>query len=122
MTRDDLFNGIYDVLQDLDDYELIEVWNEYCDYNNYDDERIYYHEEINDLAYGMSPLDILDTYGAVAGCEYFKFTIWGTEECCYDDIEWDDLIEYIIDHEKDYGVTDIADLLEEYANNEEEDE
>lgn len=122
MTRDDLFDEIMDVLQDLSDYELIDIWNEYCDMNGYDDDRIYYRDEIDELAYGMSPLNIIETYGAVADCTYFKFTIWGAEECWYDDIEYDDLIEYMIDREWSNGNSDIMDLIEEWLESDDEEE
>ena len=40
---------IVDILKDMDDSDLIALWNEYCDSCNYMDDRIYNMEDMNEI-------------------------------------------------------------------------
>ena len=48
-------------LEELEEHEVVDLWNDYCENNNMDDERIYYMDEIDDVLGKMYPTDLFDT-------------------------------------------------------------
>lgn len=48
-------------LEELEDEKVVDLWNDYCENNNMDDERIYYMDEIDDVLGKMYPTDLFDT-------------------------------------------------------------
>ena len=87
--EDKLQNLVF-VLQDMDDDDLIALWNERCEECNYWEDRIYYMQEFNDIEcdFGRrddeSPLDLIDRVQSQfsefdSSDDYFATTIYGYE-------------------------------------------
>jgi hypothetical protein len=119
----DIVEGAVD---NLSECVLLNIWNDYCDYNNYYDDKVYYVDELDDLCYNMKPTEIISRYGDLDGFEYFKDGVYveGSNDLL-DLIDYGALIDCIIDNEKDFDNSDIADALEEIEeedDDEEEDE
>jgi hypothetical protein len=107
----DIVEGAVD---NLSECELLGIWNDYCDYNNYCDDRVYYVDELDELCYSMKPTEIISRYGELDGFEYFKDGVYVEgSNSLLDLIDYGALIDYIIDNEEDFDNSDIADALEE---------
>ena len=81
--------------------DIIELWNDYCDANNYDD-RIYDMCVFDDMACGLAPSEVLRDFSDVDINDwYFTYGIYGAKSFnCADDenspVYIDDLIDWII--------------------------
>ena len=108
------------------DWELVSLWNEYCEKNNYYDDRIFSMDEFNELYSGCSPLEILDAVDRDFNTndDWFKCGIYGCESFDYisDSIDMDSVIEYIIDNDDNLYDDTIQSFLDEIEELEEEDE
>ena len=126
--RKQIENLVTDTINNMSDSELIDLWNEYCDNNRYYDDRIEYFDEgvFNDLMAGKTPYEIyqiidnsdisfFDDY-----CRYNGYEL-NTFSDVYDSIDIDDLVEWVIEEEKDICNFDIDGLYNE-LNSEDEDE
>ena len=88
-------------LEELDDEELVEMWNEFCENNNMYDERIYRMDEIDDILGKMYPTDLLDMidFSRFSECDsYFSHNGCGYIESFdtpYDVIDVEVLVEYL---------------------------
>lgn len=94
---------IIDELRGLEYWDLVEVWNRYCENNNYTDDEIFDMGMFNEFMYGCTPLEIADKISDDfrVGDDYFRFTIWGNVESASDPedlMDIDDLAEYIFDN------------------------
>ena len=107
----DIVEGAVD---NLSENELLNIWDNYCDCNNYYDDKVYYVSDLDELCYGMKPTEIISRYGDLDGFEYFKDGVY-TEgsNSLLDLIDYGALIDYIIDNEEDFDNSDIANALEE---------
>lgn len=107
----DIVEGAVD---NLSENELLGIWNDYCDCNNYYDDRVYYVSDLDELCYSMKPTEIISRYGDLDGFEYFTDGVYteGSNDLL-DLIDYGALIDYIIDNEEDFDNSDIADALEE---------
>lgn len=121
MTR---FERINEILENMDTAELLAVHNEYCQRNNYYDDEIFEMWEINNFLSGTAE-EILN--GIVADSfninnNYFHVTIYGIESFDYpsDYIYTEDIAEYIDRTENNFGNSDIAEILDEYKEESEE--
>lgn len=121
MTR---FERINERLENMDTDELLAVYNEYCQRNNYYDDEIFEMCEINNFLSGTAE-EILN--GIVADSfninnNYFRVTIYGIESFDYPDdyIHTEDIARYIDRTENDFGDSDIAEILDEYEEESEE--
>lgn len=121
MTR---FERINEILENMDTNELLAVHNEYCQVNNYTDDEIFEMWEINDFLSGTAE-EILN--GIVADSfninnNYFHMTIYGIESFDYpgDYIYTEDIARYIDRTENNFGNSDIAEILDEYEEESEE--
>ena len=127
--RKQIENLVTDTINNMSDSELIDLWNEYCDNNRYYDDRIEYFDEgvFNDLMAGKTPYEIyqiidnsdisfFDDY-----CRYNGYDELNTFSDVYDSIDIDDLVEWVIEEEKDICNFDIDGLYNE-LNSEDEDE
>ena len=129
------FERIMDVLKEMDDSELVSVWNEYCyATNRYDDEILdaYSMEEwienaedkislLNRFYFGHDDMD--ENGSANPNRNYFTFNGYGnvisfdyiynsyTNEFNY--IYVNDLIDYIIENEDSLCNDDIQDILDD---------
>jgi len=117
---------IVDVLTNsLTESELVSVWNEYCDRNNYFDDRIEDMGFLDDECEGMSATDIIKF---VSGEEFdihdnwYKHTIYGLRsfDDPVDEIDIDDLANYIEAHDDDLGESELRDVLDETDDDDEE--
>ena len=105
------------VVEDFKETKLVELWNEFCD-KNYYEERIYYlsDEEINDLFSNKTPAELIRMGSNVdLDNKYFYFHLneLNTTDNIFDVVEIDELVDYIIDNDNDCNDTDIRDLLDE---------
>ena len=105
------------VVEDLKEDKLVELWNEFCD-KNYYEERIYYlsDEEINDLFSNKTPAELIRMGSNVdLDNKYFYFHLneLNTTDNIFDVVEIDELVDYIIDNDNDCNDTDIRNLLDE---------
>ena len=112
-----LKNEIMDVLRDMDDSTIVCVWNEYCDSVKYYDDRIYFMGDLDDLFYGCSASDLLRALDSDFSLndDYFRETIYGLSsfDCVLDYIDLDDLADYIVENDEDFGYNDIREALDE---------
>ena len=118
---------VFDTINNMNDSEMIDLWNEYCSDNGYYDDRIEYFDEgvFNDLMAGKTPYEIyqiidnsdisfFDDYCRYDGYELNTFTD------IYDSIDIENLVEWIIKEEKDLCNSDIDELYNKYLNSEDE--
>ena len=118
------FERINEILENMDTAELLAVHNEYCQRNNYYDDEIFEMWEINDFLSGTAE-EILN--GIVPDSfninnNYFRVTIYGIESFDYPDdyICIEDIARYIDRTENNLGNSDIAEILDEYEEESEE--
>lgn len=93
---DDLIN---EILIDLDNDELVELWNEYCEKDNYSDEHIFSMSELEDYleikgttAYEVITGNVVDP-DCFSWCEaWFIDSIWGLRSSSspWDLVDFDD--------------------------------
>lgn len=126
---------ILEVIKQMDDSDIVQLWNEYCqDANRYDDEIMdaYTMEELiensNDTMNWLNRFFFgYDDYNKEGSANpnrnYFTFNGYGniisfdyiynqfSDEFSY--IWIDELIDYIIENENAFGVDEIAEILEE---------
>lgn len=128
MTDTELIERIEETLYDMSEAEQMEVWNEYCDANNYTDDRIEYNEP-DELLGGQTPSEILrgiDIGEYDLNDTYAYFTIYGLRSSNYlDECQPFDLsvvIDYVINHEDALNNDDLQQVLDEYVEEEDEDE
>lgn len=87
-------------LEELEDGKVVDLWNDYCENNNMDDERIYHMDEIDDVLGRMYPTDLLDTIDFnrfSEGDSYFVYNGYGYIESFntpYDVIDEEALLEW----------------------------
>lgn len=93
-------------LEELEEQEVVDLWNDYCENNNRGGEgicanRIYNMDEIDDVLGKMYPTDLLDTIDFnrfSEGDSYFGYNGYGYIESFdtpYDVIDVEALVEYL---------------------------
>ena len=105
------------VVEDFKENKLVELWNEFCD-KNYYEERIYYlsDDEINDLFDNMTPAELIRMGSNVdLDNKYFYFHLneLNTTDNVFDVVDIDELVDYIIDNDDDCNDVDVRTLLDE---------
>ena len=111
-----IVENIKEVVEDFKENKLVELWNEFCD-KNYYEERIYYlsDDEINDLFSNKTPAELIRMGSDVdLDNKYFYFHLneLNTTDNIFDVVDIDELVDYIIDNDNDCNDTDIRDLLD----------
>lgn len=87
-------------LEELEDGKVVDLWNDYCENNNMDDDRIYHMDEIDDVLGRMYPTDLFDTieFNRFNECDsYFGYNGYGYIESFntpYDVIDEEALLEW----------------------------
>lgn len=127
MDTDRIRDELTSLLENMRDYDFLEIWNEYCD-RGYDEQgHIYFMNEFDEV-YGdvESAFDLIKEYQRLfkrgyfnAEDTYFRFDGYG-DTVSIDDIfigknspvDMDELIDSIIDNDNDYGNNDIRDILD----------
>ena len=122
MTDEEKREIIENAVDNLNESDLMYIWNEYCDYNNYYEDKVYYVSELDELCYGMKPTEIISRYVDLDSFEYFTDGVYteGSNDLL-DLIDYGALIDYIIDNEEDFDNSDIADALEEIEEEDDDD-
>ena len=122
----DMRDEVLEMLKDMNDNDLVAVHNEYCEKVRYDDDRIYYMEELNELMYGMKPLDILrEARDVDINDDWIRWNGYGNLESTDCPEDWMDLAEiadYIVENEDPLYNDDIRDLMDEIEEENEEEE
>jgi hypothetical protein len=114
-----IVENIREVVEDFTENKLVELWNEFCD-KNYYEERIYYlsDDEINDLFSNKTPAELIRIGKDVdLDNKYFYFHLneLNTTDDIFDVADIDEIVDYIIDNDDDCNDIDIRDLLDELA-------
>lgn len=112
-----IVENIREIVEYFKENKLVELWNEFCD-KNYYEERIYYlsDDEINDYFSNKTPAELIRMGSDVdLDNKYFYFYLneLNTTDNVFDVVDIDELIDYIIDNDDDCNDTDIRDLLDE---------
>ena len=110
-------------VEDFKENKLVELWNEFCDKNCYE-ERIWYlsEDEINDWFSNKTPAELIRMGKDVdLDNKYFYFHLneLNTTDNIFDVVDIDELVDYIIDNDDDCNDIDIRDLLDELEEVEE---
>lgn len=138
MKKTKLYNNILEALQNMDDSELVTLWNEYTNVTNYYDDYIYTSEELEDIMdnsqegalywvnrffYGSDDYSTdgsanpnrdyfqFNGYGNIVSFDYVGYNQYTGKFSKY--IDEDALIDYIIDHNDALYNDDIQDILNE---------
>lgn len=138
---------LFDLLKGMSDADLMQLWNEYCYECNYYDDEILSWDALNDLMacggqkddpfywinrffYGSD--DYNNEGGANPNRDYFIFNGYGNIESfdyiynSYKDefyhMDAEDLIDYIIENNEDFGNDEVREILDEAAEEEPEEE
>lgn len=112
---------IKEILEDLDNYELLRIWNEFANYDT-----VFTSEEFDEICSGMTPTEIAmkSFYGdfnpnhdfwTFNGYENFKSSDYLT-----DLIYLDDLADDICDNYNTYDSDELEEYFESLEENEEE--
>jgi hypothetical protein len=117
-----IIENIREVVEDFNENKLVELWNEFCG-KNYYEERIYYlsDDEINDLFSNKTPAELIRIGKDVdLDNKYFYFHLneLNTTDDIFDVADIDELVDYIIDNDDDCNDIDIRDLLNELEETE----
>lgn len=112
-----IIESIRVVVEDFKENKLVELWNEFCD-KNYYEERIYYlsDDEINDLFSNKTPAELIRMGSDVdLDNKYFYFHLneLNTTDNVFDVVDIDELVDYIIDNDDDCNDMDVRALLDE---------
>lgn len=115
---------VKEILNDLYDDKLVEIWNEYQRDNYYDDEILSMdfvddYVTINNVT---DAWDKIDFSSFNINDDYFMFTIYGIKSFnnARDEISIDDLVNYVVDNELTFDIDELEELFEE--DSEEDDE
>ena len=112
-----IVENIREVIEDFKENKLVELWNEFCD-KNYYEERIYYlsDDEINDFFSNKTPAELI-RIGKDVDLDnkyfYFHLSELNTTDNVFDVVDIDELVDYIIGNDNDCNDTYIRDLLDE---------
>ena len=112
-----IVENIKEVVEDFKENKLVELWNEFCNKNYYEEE-IYYlsDDEINDWLSNKTPAELI-RMGSYVDLDnkyfYFHLDELNTTDNIFDVVDIDELVDYIIDNDNDCNDTDIRDLLDE---------
>ena len=127
MTEEELKERVKEIVSLWSDSTAVENWNEYCDRNNYYDDRIKYND-IDELLCGCTkPSEVLDKVSSdyKMSDTYAVFTIYGLESFDYVDdssspYDVGTMVDYIIENKECFGDDELEELFEEEVDEEEE--
>lgn len=127
MTEERKIEMIIECLEGILDCELIEVHNNYCINQTCMEDYIYSMEELNEVVQGTASevLRQIDHEDFNLDDEYFIDTIYGYRSFTYDFdsyIDFERLAEYILTNNDELGNGEILTVLDEIADEEENEE
>ena len=121
-------DAIREYIKNLRNYEQVDLWNDYCEAQNCDDDRIGSMDAFDDLFYGRSPLEIVRSLDSSFNPNHAWFYFDGWGDVCStnypeaDVIQQDDIVEYIDESGDNLYDSGIAELLESWDEDDEDDE
>lgn len=119
-------DAIREYIKNLLDHEQVDLWNNYCDAQNYDDGRIEYMEDFDDMFYVLSPLEIVRRLDSSFNPRHEWFYFDGAGDVCSTNypedevIQQDDIAEYIDKSGDDLYCPGIAELLKSWDEDDED--
>jgi hypothetical protein len=115
-----MYEKIRNLLHDMSDDELLQIYREYNNENDYCDDNIYYMDEFDEIFNGCTPWEIARTcFYSGKFCpanNYFWFNGYGNAESSdyiTDKIDIDEIAEYIIDNNNSLYNDKIQEILDE---------
>lgn len=135
MNKEELFAAIKEAIEDMDDGSAVCLWNEYCDAASRYDDRIEDMATLPDL-FDTSSADAVfnllnrfyfghdendEKSSANPNRDYFYFNGYGnivSTDYPQDQIDADDLAEWIVEHEDALYNDEIQELLDDAADDE----
>lgn len=123
MTEEMKRENLQNIIDNLDDTEIITMWNDICA----DSDVIYYMDELDEFFISCkSATNIIDSLDSNFSTSdyYFADGDYGVKsfDDIYDIVDDDELINYMLDNDEDFGNDDIRDILDEELTDEEEGE
>ena len=121
-------DAIREYIKNLRDYEQVNLWNEYCEAQNCDDDQIWCMDGFDDLFYGRSPLEIVQSLDSSFNPTHAWFYFDGWGDVCStnypeaDVIQQDDIAEYIDESGDSLYDSGIAELLKSWDEDDGDDE
>jgi hypothetical protein len=116
---------IKEAITDLNESDMLELWNAYCEANNYYDDYIEWND-IDELLYGCKPSEVLDKIDMNNYCQSDRYCVvdgWG-EYISFDYVEadgspfdLDSLAQWIYDNEDACGYLDEDDISSHFDHN-----
>lgn len=118
-TEKMIAENIREVVECFKEDKLVELWNEFCNKNYYEEVISYLSDdEINDFFSNKTPAELI-RMGSDVDLDnkyfYFHFDELNTTDNIFDVVDVDELVDYIIDNDNDCNDTDIRNLLDELA-------
>lgn len=111
------FEKVKSVLENLDDSELMRIWNEYTQMNSYDDQEIFEMYMFDELMDGRKPSEILNKVASDFDIndDYFVWGVYGCESFndVSDKVYFDDLANYIVANNETFDNDELEELIEE---------
>lgn len=112
------FDEVKDYLEDLHDEDLVQLWNAYCDEDNYADDHIYNMDEFDEIMGSEEPSRIAQRiyYGEFCPNDsWFIFDGCGNLKSGYADelADIDTLAHFIVDNENYLDDDDLEEFCEE---------
>lgn len=123
MTEEMKREKLQEIIDNLDETDVIEMWNEACP----SDRDIHYMDELDEHFKHASPTNIVDSLvdGFSTSDYYFAEGDYGDLESfddIYDVVDDCIIIDYMLDMDEDFGNDDIRNILDEELTDEEEGE
>ena len=107
----------------LSDDDILEIWNGYCDRNQYYEDRFDDMDMFNLRYEGLTPLEIAKIVFKAdfnPDHKYYRDGIYGVksyEDAGDCDIDIDTLVDYIVKDDEDFGFDEIREALDENPDN-----
>ena len=123
-NRDMLYDDIAGILDNLDNWKIVNIHNDFCD----GDDWIYNMSDFDEIMDNMTAMDVANRvfYGDFnPNNDYFKFDGYANLESTdypTDFVDMDILINYAIDNDYDYDIDEIRELLDEYYYDDDDDD
>ena len=114
-----IVENIREIIEDFEEERLVELWNEFCNENYYEEVICYLSEdEIDNLFKNNTPAELIRMGKDVdLDNKYFYFHLCelNTTDNVFDVVDIDELVDYIIDYDDDCGDSELRELLDELA-------
>lgn len=117
---------IESILKAYKEWDLIDAWNRRSEAYRYDDDYIYPMDELDELFYNVKPSEMLSQLSDDFRVrdDFFRCSVFGLESFNYADdvVDYEELIEYIINEDDDLMDAEIREILDECEDDEDEDD